>query len=116
MALGRGLNPFAAWNSDTPLVRPYVTRRHPEQAPVDAIAPVLAERCDRCPAGPLVILWRAFTKTVPPTAAAFPHAGAGVLELQFCGHHATAYEAGTDDAGWSVVVDHRQRAVDAETR
>jgi hypothetical protein len=110
MAFG---NPFAGW-SDAALVRPYVARLHPERTPADAVPPSTADRCDRRPSVPLVVFWRVVTHSVPFAAGVFPWAGAGVLELHLCGHHATSLHDALTDQGWVVVLDRRQRLADEE--
>jgi hypothetical protein len=95
--------PFRRGHGDVPLVRPYARSRHPEPAPDSARPVELARVCDRCPAEPLVVFWRA---VVDETGTA------AVRELQLCGNHANAYESLIDEQGWVVVLDRRQSSAD----
>jgi hypothetical protein len=96
---------------DVPLVRPYVRTLRSERLPADATAPSYAARCDACLAEPMVVLWRVLTK-VAAAPDIDPPAGAGVLTLDLCGHHADAHESTAIGEGWLVVLDRRQSRAD----
>jgi hypothetical protein len=88
--------------------------RYPEQIPPEAVRPALAERCCRCIATPLTVLWKVIVRTSDaPTV--WPKVRADVLEIQLCGHDANLREDAMDADGWIIVLDRRQAAIRHET-
>lgn len=96
-------------------VGPWLSSPYPERVPADAVPPDRADRCDRCPALPLAVFWKTCTHSTG-NPHIWPRSGAGVLDLQLCGHHADGAELVLESTGWVLVLDRRQSIVDAETR